>query len=463
MFDTNRLTALSPLDGRYRPQLAVISELFSEFSLLKHRVKIEVSYLLWLSSEHILPALSTTQRQILDSLVSQFSLQDAQDIKQWEAQTMHDVKAVEFWLREKLIKQDSPLSAYVHLALTSEDTNNLSYSLMLQTARTEILIPTLHELVKQLTTLADEWADLPMMARTHGQPAVPTTLGKEIVNFAVRLVEELKILDTLPIQGKLTGAVGTFSAHVVAFPDQDWTTLSRKFVEHLGLTAAEYTTQSLPAESYARFFASLMRINLILLDLNQDLWRYISDGWLTQKLTTGQVGSSTMPQKINPIDFENSEGNLGLANALLQHFVQKLPVSRLQRDLSDSTVKRSFGSALGYCQLAYLSLDKGLTKVTANRQLMHQTLESHWEVLAEAAQVVLRAEGDSQGYEKLQQLTQGKTITSETVRAFIENSNLTTKNKHRLLALQPTTYIGLADRLTHQAVKEIHRYLQGGK
>lgn len=391
---------------------------------------------------------------------SDFSREDAEHVKALEAQTHHDAKAVEYFLREKMNDKKLPGGEFIHLALTSEDVNSIAYSLMISQGKAE-LGKTLRSVLKLLAEMAEHHAVVPMMARTHGQEAVPTTVGKEIAVFATRLLGELQRFDALPIEAKLTGAVGNFNAHQVAFPDKYWPQLSQEFITSLGLEPNLMTTQILPTESYSALFANLVQINGILLDLNQDIWRYVSDHWFGQRVEKSQVGSSTMPQKVNPIDFENSEGNLGLANALLMFFIQKLPVSRLQRDLSDSTVKRSIGSAFGYCQLAYSSLLKGLPKLTVNQQKISADLGDHWEVLAEAIQVILRLEGDDDGYEKLRLLTQGKQLTESEVHAFIESLDVSEEIKKRLSALRPETYLGIAPELTDQAVQRINRYLKG--
>lgn len=456
------LTALSPLDGRYRSKVVEVAALFSEFSLIKHRVQVEIEYLLFLSREGFVPKISVSDVKKLKKIYVHFNTADAQAVKKWEVKTNHDVKAVEYFLRDQLSAMKSPLASKVHLGLTSEDTNTLSYSLMLRTAQQTVVVPRLQSILKEISELARTTAKAPLLARTHGQVAVPTTFGKELVNVAMRLLEELRLLEALPIEAKLNGAVGNFNAHTVALPTKkSWQQLSQRFISSLGLKPQPFTTQILPAESYSRFFSSVLRINVNLLDLNQDLWRYISDGYLVQHKVKAEVGSSTMPHKVNPIDFENSEGNLGLANALLQHFMVKLPISRLQRDLSDSTVKRSMGTALGYGDLAYQSLVTGLKKVSFNEVKAREDLNQHWEVLSEAIQVALRAEGDAEGYEKLQKLTQGKVVTQEMVREFIDASNLRAATKTTLKKLTPETYIGLAPVLTQQGLKTIQIYLQG--
>ncbi len=348
----------------------------------------------------------------------------------------------------------------VHIALTSEDINSLAYSLMLCEARKEILVPRLREILTMISKMVQTYARIPMLARTHGQVAVPTTVGKEMAVFAQRLLTELLQLEKIKIEGKLNGAVGNFNAHHLVWPKANWLKLSSQFVTSLGLQPNSVTTQILPTESYSQIFGSLIRINGILLDLSQDLWRYISDDYFVQKAEADQVGSSTMPHKINPIDFENSEGNLGLANALLTHFILKLPISRLQRDLSDSTVKRNFGIAFGYCILAYKSLAKGLTKLSVNENKLRSNLADHWQVVAEAYQVILRVNGDAQGYQKLQKLTQGKQISKENLHDFIQTLTTNSKVKNQLLAITPLNYLGLAEKISKQVHKNVQVYLE---
>ena len=454
------LTALSPLDGRYQPQLIAAAELFSEAALIQYRIKVELRYVLFLSKHNLIPKISTSEQSALLDWSENFDLASAKKIKELEKTTKHDVKAVEYFLRETLEAQKSPLAPFIHLALTSEDTNSMSQAMIWKATTEKVLLPELKAVLKRMTEMITEYAELPMLGRTHGQPAVPTTVGKELSVFAIRLLTELQILENLPIEAKMTGAVGNFNAHQIAFPGQDWQKLSDEFITSLGLTPHLVTTQILPIEGYSRIFASLQRINSIFIDLDQDIWRYISDSYFTQKLEKGQVGSSTMPQKINPIDFENSEGNLGLANALFQHFIQKLPISRLQRDLSDSTVKRSWGSAVGYSVLGYRSLLKGLKKISPNKEKLSQELEEHWEVLAEAMQVVLRTNGDDKGYEKLQKLTQGKHVTKAGLQEFITSLSLDEKTKKRLLTLTPASYIGIANTVTKQTLHQLQTYLQ---
>lgn len=455
------LTAISPLDGRYRSQLPDGSDFFSEFSLIKNRLQIEVAYLFFLAKEKLIPAFSPAEVSLMQTWVSSFSMTEAEKVKAWELKTKHDVKSLEYYLRQRMTHAGISQEKYVHLALTSEDTNSLAYSLMIKKAQGEHLVPALKKVLQVLMEFATDSRLIPMLARTHGQPAVPTTVGKEISHFAMRLLPEIQALESLPMAAKLTGAVGNFNAHLLLFPKSDWLKLSQTFIESLGLEPELFTTQILPTESYSRFFTTLVRINSILLDLNQDLWRYISDGYFIQKPDPGQVGSSTLPHKVNPIDFENSEGTLGLANSILNHFVTKLPISRLQRDLSDSSVKRHFGMAFGLCLLGYGALTKGVPKLIVDEALVQSQLNAHPEVLTEAFQVMLRGHGDSEGYEKLQRLSQGKKITLPELHEFLNSVELPAVAKQELLSLTPSTYLGLAPELTNQAISVITLYLQG--
>jgi len=459
-FDHFALTAISPTDGRYRSQLPSSIELFSEFSLIQARVEVEIKYLLFLADQRLIPSFSENDQQQLLDFATNFDLPAAEAVKTIELTTKHDVKAVEYYLRQKMQALKIAGDEFLHLALTSEDVNSLAYSILMMSVQKKILVPELKRLLLQLNTFNQTHADIPMLARTHGQAAVPTTVGKEISNFVMRLLPEVQDLENLQIEGKLTGAVGNFNAHLVAFPEVNWIVLSQKFVKSLGLEPQLFTTQIAPVENFSKLFSNLMRINFILLDLTQDCWRYISDGYFIQGKDKGQVGSSTMPQKVNPIDFENSEGNLGLANSLFQHFITKLPISRLQRDLSDSTVKRHFGTAFALCLLSYKSLQKGFNKIRVDNELLTKDLNQHWEVLTEAFQVVLRKSGDSKGYEKLQSLAQGKVITQQTLVSFIKSVDIDEHAKNQLLGLSPITYLGLAPELTKQAVSIINKYLK---
>lgn len=452
MTDT-ALLALSPLDGRYASQMSDLSLHFSEFALIKKRLYIEIEYLIYLADNQIISSYTSQQKKELRSFHDSFSNDDATEVKAIENKIHHDVKAVEYFLREKMIFGKIPGNEYIHICLTSEDTNNLAYSLTIHEALHGVLLPSLKKVLIELIAQARTYADATMLAKTHGQPAVPTTMGKELIVFATRLANEVDYLSQIQIEGKLNGAVGNFNAQMAAYPDTDWLDLSTKFVISLGLEPNRYTTQILPPDSYVRVFQTLSRINCILLDLNQDMWRYISDGVFTQKINKDHVGSSTMPQKVNPIDFENSEGNLGLANAVLNHLAEKLPISRLQRDLSDSTVKRSIGTAFGYSLLAYTSCLRGLKKIQFNKIKVDQELEAHYEVITEGIQSILRTTGDEKAYEKLKELSRGRVIDQATINTFIESLDVDEAVKNRLKKLTPQSYVGLAKELVKQGSK----------
>ncbi len=455
MTDT-ALLALSPLDGRYASQMSDLSSYFSESALIKKRLYIEIEYLIFLADHHIIASYSAKQKKQLRSFYNEFSVEDAVEVKTIENKIHHDVKSVEYSLRAKMVKAKVPGNEYIHICLTSEDINNILIHEAVQT----VMIPTVKTVVEELTTQARTYADATMLAKTHGQPAVPTTMGKELIVFAIRLAEELQYLSQIQIEGKLNGAVGNFNAQMAAYPDADWLDLSTKFVTSLGLRPNQYTTQILPSDSYVRVFQTLGRINSILLDLDQDIWRYISDGIFTQKINKDHVGSSTMPQKVNPIDFENSEGNLGVANALLHHFSEKLLISRLQRDLSDSTVKRSIGTAFGYSLLAYTSCLKGLKKIHFNKIKVDQELDDHFEVITEGIQTILRTTGDEKAYEKLKELSRGKAINQVTVNKFIKSLDVDEAVKDRLRKLSPRTYVGLAKELVESGAKQVQQQLK---
>ena len=447
------LTALSPLDGRYHSKLEGLRGHFSEYGLIRYRVLIEIEWLKALSNEagiKELPPFSPATIAHLVQLVAQFSEADADQIKAIERRTNHDVKAVEYWLREKLagIPETSRALEFIHFACTSEDINNLSHALMLNHSRAEVMLPTLQVLIDRLQQLAHQHADLPMLCRTHGQTATPSTLGKEMANVAYRLRRACQRIADVEILGKINGAVGNYNAHLSAYPDVDWESFAKKFVEARGLTFNPYTIQIEPHDCMAELYDAYARANTILIDLNRDIWGYISLGYFKQKVVAGEVGSSTMPHKVNPIDFENSEGNLGLANALLKHLSEKLPVSRWQRDLTDSTVLRNMGVALGYTLLAYESCLKGLGKLEANPQRLAEDLNNSWEVLAEPIQTVMRRYGVPNPYEQLKELTRGKGgITREALHAFIRAVAIPEQEKERLLQLTPGSYVGKAAEL----------------
>ncbi|HET7396843.1 MAG TPA: adenylosuccinate lyase [Gammaproteobacteria bacterium] len=446
------LTALSPLDGRYAAKVDMLRELFSEYGLMRQRVKVELQWLQALAGTPgvaEVPALSATARQHLTDLVESFDLKAAQRIKEIEGTTNHDVKAIEYYLKEQ-VAGDAELAAvseFLHFACTSEDINNLSYALMLHEARAEHLLGMMDRIVERLRGLAHRYAEIPMLSRTHGQPASPTTLGKEMANLVFRLRRQQEQLASVTILGKMNGAVGNYNAHLAAYPEVDWQAVSSDFVTALGLEWAPYTVQIEPHDYMAEYFDALARFNTVLLDLCRDIWGYISLGYFKQKLIAGEVGSSTMPHKINPIDFENAEGNLGLANALLRHFAEKLPLSRWQRDLTDSTVLRNLGVGIGHSVLAYESFLKGLTKLEVDEERMAADLDANWEVLAEAIQTVMRRHGVAQPYEKLKTLTRGHRMDVDSLRDFIRELDIPNADKARLLAMTPASYIGLAAQL----------------
>jgi len=451
--EISTLLALSPLDGRYQQKVAALRPFFSEYALIRNRIHVEIEWFKALGNTPALTGVSSLSAGAvvqLDQLVENFSVTDAEAIKSIEMRTNHDVKAVEYWLKEKLTgdQETAAISEFVHFACTSEDINNLSHGLMLKHSRDQVMLPTLDEILKRLAVLAKELADVPMLARTHGQAATPTTMGKEMANFVYRLRGARERLAAVVITGKINGAVGNYNAHMVAFPDFDWESFARSFVEKLGMSFNPYTTQIEPHDTMAELFDAYVRINTILLDLNRDIWGYVSLGYFRQKTRADEVGSSTMPHKVNPIDFENSEGNLGIANALLRYLSEKLPVSRWQRDLTDSTVLRNMGVALGHTLLAYDSCLKGLGKLQADPARLLEDLQNAWEVLAEPIQTVMRRYGMANPYEQLKALTRGKTgIDRTTLQQFIEQLDIPTAERDRLLQLTPWGYIGLAVRL----------------
>lgn len=450
------ITALSPLDGRYHTKVESLRLYFSEFALIRYRVQVEIAWLKALSDEPEIGEIASFSSQTsaqLDNLVINFSVSDAEAIKTIEATTNHDVKAIEYWLKQVLANNAEITKAaeFIHFACTSEDINNLSHGLMLKSSLEQVMLPALDKIIVRLAELAHQLADVPMLARTHGQPATPTTLGKEIANVAYRLQRSKKRLATVTILGKINGAVGNYNAHLSAYPDLDWERFAQQFVEKLGLQFNPYTTQIEPHDTVAELFDAYARINTILLDLNRDIWGYISLGYFKQKTKADEVGSSTMPHKVNPIDFENSEGNLGIANALLRHLSEKLPVSRWQRDLTDSTVLRNMGVALGHTLLAYDSCMKGLNKLDANPAQLQDDLDNAWEVLAEPIQTVMRRYNVANPYEQLKTLTRGKDgITKEALHQFIAGLNIPEIEKKRLLAMTPHSYIGKASTLAHR-------------
>ncbi len=446
---THALTALSPLDGRYASKAEPLRPIFSEFGLMHRRVQVEIEWLLALAAEPAiaeLPAFDPEQVDHLRSIVSGFSVEDGTRIKAIEATTNHDVKAVEYFIKER-IGNDTGLAQakeFVHFACTSEDINNLSYALMLRDARDQVLLPAFDRIIATLRTMARAHATQPMLSRTHGQTASPTTLGKELANVVARLQRQRAQLAAQTIPGKINGAVGNFNAHAITYPALDWQAFSQRFVSGLGLEHNAYTTQIEPHDGVAEYCDAVRRANTVLIDLARDIWGYISLGYFKQTLKAGEVGSSTMPHKVNPIDFENAEGNFGLANALLGHFAEKLPISRWQRDLTDSTVLRALGTAFGHTLVALESLAKGLGKLQVNPERLAADLDASWEVLAEAVQTVMRRHGLPEPYEQLKALTRGQGITRESMRQFVEGLDLPADAKQRLLALTPATYVGVA-------------------
>jgi len=445
---------ISPLDDRYRKDVKELAPFFSEMGLMKYRIKIEVEYLIALSHEkgvnNVAP-FSNTRQGKLRSLYQNFSSRDFLSIKKIESETQHDVKSVEYFIRRKLSAIGmGKYQEWVHFALTSEDVNNLSYALMWQDAATQVYLPALIELHKKLKQFAQDYRNTPLLALTHGQPATPTSLGKEFAVFVHRLTRQINQLKEHKIQGKFSGATGTWGAHVASFPDVDWISFSRQFISSLNLEPNLVTTQIESNDSLAESYFILSRINTILLDLCRDIWFYISRGIFGQETKTGEVGSSTMPHKVNPIHFENAEGNLGLANACFSHLAHTLPVSRLQRDLSGSTVIRNQGVPLAHSLLACKSILKGLGRLTVNTNRIQEELNNHWEVLTEAIQTVLRKSGDQKPYERLKTLTRGHKITKEDIHALVEKLNLTRVEKQLLLSLTPETYIGLAPKIVEE-------------
>jgi adenylosuccinate lyase len=447
----HRLTALSPLDGRYCEKVSALRPIFTEFGLNKRRVAVEIGWLKMLAAcadIKEVPPLSEAALQRLDALLEGFGETEAARIKAIESTTNHDVKAVEYFLKEAISDNSElvAISEFIHFACTSEDINNLSHALMLRDGH-RVLADTLDGLHTQLVTLAHTHAQQPMLSRTHGQAATPTTLGKEMANVAARLARQTQAMANIQPLGKINGAVGNYNAHQVAYPEVDWPALSRDFLSTLGLAWNPYTTQIEPHDYMAEYFHSLIRVNTILIDFARDIWSYISLGYFKQKVVAGEVGSSTMPHKVNPIDFENAEGNLGLANAVLSHLAEKLPISRLQRDLTDSTVLRNMGVAVGHTLLALSSLERGINKLEVASEPMNADLDASWEILGEAVQTVMRRHGIPEPYEKLKALTRGQRLTSDIMHEFISNLEIPDEAKQRLLALTPGSYVGYASRL----------------
>jgi adenylosuccinate lyase len=453
--DLSSLTAVSPIDGRYASKTEDLRPIFSEFGLIHHRVLVEIRWLQHLAACPAItevPAFSEHANKILDGLVDNFSQEDAQRVKNIERTTNHDVKAVEYFIKEKITgnAELEAVNEFVHFACTSEDINNLAYALMLREGRNQVILPLLDEVIDAVWKMAHDYAAIPMLSHTHGQPASPTTVGKEMANVVYRLEHQRNQIAEVKLLGKINGAVGNYNAHLSAYPELDWAGLANEFVESLGLAWNPYTIQIEPHDYIAELFDALARYNTVLLDFDRDIWTYISMGFFKQKTIAGEVGSSTMPHKVNPIDFENSEGNLGLANAIFAHLAQKLPISRMQRDLTDSTVLRNLGVGLAHSVIAYQSSLRGISKLEVDQARLATILDDNWEVLAEPIQTVMRRYGIEKPYEKLKELTRGQRVTAEAMQAFIEKLDIPEAEKQRLIKMTPATYIGNA---TEQANK----------
>jgi adenylosuccinate lyase len=447
--ELSALTAISPTDGRYGDKVKALRPIFSEYALIRFRVIVEVRWLQKLAAHPGIPELSpfsAAANAVLDGVVNDFSEQDAQRIKDIERTTNHDVKAVEYFLKETLEQHEELAKAteFVHFACTSEDINNLSHALMLSAGRDTVVVPQMKEIAGALRVLSHQYADIPLLSRTHGQTASPSTMGKELANVVYRMERQIRQIEQVEILGKINGAVGNYNAHVVAYPDIDWTENAQSFIESLGIGFNPYTTQIEPHDYIAELFDGIARFNTILIDFNRDIWGYIAWGYFKQRTVAGEIGSSTMPHKVNPIDFENSEGNLGIANALLQHLASKLPISRWQRDLTDSTVLRTLGVGIAHSVIAYQSALKGISKLEINEQRLASDLDNAWEVLAEPIQTVMRRYGIESPYEKLKAVTRGKAITRDIMLEFVNTLELPVEAKEALLALTPANYIGTA-------------------
>ncbi|MFY2508993.1 adenylosuccinate lyase [Vibrio pectenicida] len=454
--ELSALTAVSPVDGRYGSKTIALREIFSEYGLLKYRTIVEIRWLQKLADTTEItevPAFSAEANQFLNELATNFSEADARRIKDIERTTNHDVKAVEYFLKEKVadIPELHAVNEFIHFACTSEDINNTSHALMLKEARETVILPEIRNIIDAIKALAVEYRDIPLLSRTHGQPASPSTVGKEMANVAYRMERQYKQIANVEILAKNNGAVGNYNAHLSAYPELNWHQFSEKFVtESLGVSWNPYTTQIEPHDYIAELFDAIARFNTILIDFDRDIWGYIALGHFKQKTIAGEIGSSTMPHKVNPIDFENSEGNLGLANAVFAHLAQKLPISRWQRDLTDSTVLRNLGVGVGYAIIAYTSTLKGISKLEVNREALLSELDKNWEVLAEPIQTVMRRYGIEKPYEKLKELTRGKRVDGETMRVFIDGLALPEEEKERLKQMTPANYIGQAIELTDQ-------------
>ncbi len=453
--ELSALTAISPVDGRYGSRTRELRAIFSEFGLMRFRVEVEVRWLQALAAHadiNEVPALSAEANARLDAIVANFNEADGQRIKDIERTTNHDVKAVEYFLKEQVesLPELAAVSEFIHFACTSEDINNNAHGLMLLAGRDEVVVPYCQQLIDEVKRLAKQYRDVPMLSRTHGQPASPTTLGKEMANVAYRLERQLQQIKSVEILAKINGAVGNYNAHVSAYPEVNWAEFAEKFVTDLGLTFNPYTTQIEPHDYIAELFDALARFNTIVLDFDRDIWGYISIGYFKQKTVAGEIGSSTMPHKVNPIDFENSEGNIGIANAIFNHLAAKLPISRWQRDLTDSTVLRNLGVAIGYSLIAYQATLKGISKLEANPEALAADLDQNWEVLAEPIQTVMRRYGIENPYEKLKELTRGKRVDAAGMRTFIDGLDMPEAAKEELKQLTPANYIGTAIQLTDQ-------------
>ena len=457
--ELKELTAISPIDGRYARHTGALRELLSEYGLIRFRVLVELRWFQCLASEPgipELPPLSAQQDKAIDEIIDGFNIEDAGRVKAFEATTNHDVKAIEYLVKEKLSAVDglAPHIEFVHFACTSEDINNLSHGLMLQGAMKSAIEPLMTDVIDAVASLAKKHAATPMLSRTHGQVASPTTMGKELANVVARLKRQLATVQNTALLGKINGAVGNYNAHVSAYPDVDWLALSEQFVTQLGLTWNPYTTQIEPHDYIAELFQAICRFNTILLDFDRDIWSYISIGYFKQKKVDGETGSSTMPHKVNPIDFENSEGNLGLANALLSHLAEKLPVSRWQRDLTDSTVLRNVGVGLSYSLIAYHSALKGIGKLELNEDALAKDLEQSWEVLAEPIQTIMRKHGIAEPYEKLKAMTRGESLSRQRISSMLDELDLPENVKKDILSLTPANYIGEAQRLVSRLLDD---------
>lgn len=456
------LRAVSPVDGRYADKVNPLRDVFSEYGLIRYRVLVEVRWLQWLADQPgitELAPLSTVLKDVLNGIIDNFGTEDAERVKRIEATTNHDVKAVEYFIRERVgnSKEAAVLHDFIHFACTSEDINNLAYALMLRQARDEVVTPMMKQLHLKLRSLAGNYADVAMLSRTHGQTASPTTVGKEFANVLARLSRAREQWSAVQIRGKFNGAVGNYNAHVVAYPEVDWPTLCQGFVASLGLDPNPLTTQIEPHDWTAEYAQALVRYNTVLLDFCRDTWSYISLGYFRQRVASNEVGSSTMPHKVNPIDFENAEGNLGMSTALLNHFAVKLPISRWQRDLTDSTVQRNFGIAVAWLVIALQAVEKGLGKLQTDTQRIGADIDASWEVLGEAVQTVMRRYGIEKPYEKLKELTRGRAVTRELMQEFITSLDIPQEARQQLLELTPASYTGLAEELAKQVSQEFSR------